>query len=473
MRRAHLRASALLIAVALAACGSEPQDLVDDLADPERREAARQELLLAKERAVEPLLAAVGDPRYEPSRQALVEILVSLMMRVEDERLPAALGDILRTDDDPAVRARVAHFAGMHRRIELADALLAALADEVGEVRHEALLAVNALEPRLSEAQQAQLDERRGAFLADPHSGVRLEALIRGERQVQELLQEAERAVLEARVAEAESLYTHTAAVHPYSQRARYREARYYYDNGQADRGLQLLREGGMLLDVPRLAQAPRIDGRLDEAAWQAAARADSFYQLSFRHSAAPPTENPATMWLGYDETSLYVGFRGVDAHPDSLVAVFTQEMAESADTYGGGPLQGTTIWKDDIIELFIDADFDHSDYAHMGINSHGVRVDEWIRRSQREMLEHVRPGEDWNDAAWRADDEVAAQVGDDHWSVEYRLAFDPERFPTPSPGAIWGFNLVRVYRGQEYSQWVRTYSGGHSPDDFGVLRFQ
>ncbi len=44
---------------------------------------------------------------------------------------------------------------------------------------------------------------------------------------------------------------------------------------------------------------------------------------------------------------------------------------------------------------------------------------------------------------------------------------------PVPRPGDIWGLNFVRVHRGTEYSQWVRTYtSGGHSPDDFGVLRF-
>jgi len=31
----------------------------------------------------------------------------------------------------------------------------------------------------------------------------------------------------------------------------------------------------------------------------------------------------------------------------------------------------------------------------------------------------------------------------------------------------------VRVFRGAEYSQWVRTYDGGHRPDDFGLLIFK
>jgi hypothetical protein len=237
--------------------------------------------------------------------------------------------------------------------------------------------------------------------------------------------------------------------------------------------GLDKLRQGGMMLDVPRLSSSPIMDGCPDDTVWSEASRADSFYQFSFRHPAALPTQNPTTMWIGYTDRYLYVAFRGQDARPDSLVANFTPDMAASADTYDGGPLQGITIWQDDMVELFLDADFDHKDYAHIGINSQGVRVDEWIRGSRQEILQNGGSPADWNDSSWRAHDEVAAFVGDDHWSIEYRLEFSGDEFPRPTPGTVWGFNLVRVFRGEEYSQWVRTYAGGHSPNDFGVLRFQ
>lgn len=470
--RTACRAPAAIALAGLLACGPSPQDLVDDLADGEAREAARQELLLAKDRAVGPLLAALDDPARAACRPVLVEVLASLMMRVDDARLPQRLAHLLRTDPDPGLRALVARAAGLHGRAELADALLDALDDGAGPVRHAALLALTGMEGRLAQAQKGRLDAHRDGLLRDPYPAVRLEGLILDERSAGEQLQQAGRAVLEARLADAESLYRQAVREHPYSRRARYRQARFHYDNGDRAQGLALLRAGGMLLDVPRLARAPVIDGRLDEAVWQTAARADSFYQLSFNHEAALPTQNPATMWVGYDDGSLYVGFRGHDEHPDSLVAKFTDAAsAERADTEQGG--LRTEIWTDDIIEIFLDADFDHRDYAHMGINSCGVRVDEWIKGSQQEIFQRGGSGADWNDAAWRADDEVAARVGQDHWSAEYRLRFGGDEFPRPRKGTVWGFNLVRVYRGQEYSQWVRTYAGGHSPDDFGVLLFQ
>jgi hypothetical protein len=31
----------------------------------------------------------------------------------------------------------------------------------------------------------------------------------------------------------------------------------------------------------------------------------------------------------------------------------------------------------------------------------------------------------------------------------------------------------VRVFRGQQYNQWVRTYGSGLQPDQFGMLVFE
>jgi len=463
------------VLVLLGACGPSIEGHVEDLDDPELRESARQELLLAKERAVEPLLEALAASSVDDgsSRGILVEVIAGLMTRVDDDRLGAALANVLRSDSAVSRRIQVAHFAAIHRRVELSEALLDALDDAEGAVRHEALLALSSMEKRLTPEQVLRLDAHWSGFQADAHPGVRLEALIRAERGVATLIAEAERAILEARLVAAESLYAVAVIENPFSRRARYREARYYYDNGDVKVGLDKLRRGGMLLDVPRLTSAPIMDGTPDDTVWGEAARADSFYQFSFSHSAALPTRNPTTMWIGYTDQALYVAFRGQDAHPDSLVANFTPDMAADADTYDGGSLQGITIWKDDMIELFLDADFDHRDYAHIGINNQGVRVDEWIRGPQQQIFQNGGSPEDWNDASWRASDEVAAAVADDGWSVEYRLEFSDDEFPRPMPGTVWGFNLVRVFRGEEYSQWVRTYSGGHSPNDFGVLRFQ
>lgn len=466
----HLRArrlcSGLVCVFLLPACGPSPEDLVERLAgDREEREAARQELLLAKDRAVEPLLAALEDADLVDARPHLVEVLASLMTRVEDPRIIEALVDHLHTDLDPRVRARIARFLGMHRRAEGIDGLLGALEDRDGEVRHQALLGLGQLKGKLSEDQQHTLQELSRTAVTDVDPGVRTEAMIQVEGFVSRWLQEASEATLKAQLTEADSLYAAALAYAPHSKRAQYRLGRFYYDNGEQNKGMRYLREFGMLLDVPRLSRAPKVDGRPDDAVWQEAAWVDSFFSLSFGHSAALPTENAAELWMGRTDEALYIGFRGHDENPDSLVVKITTQ--EEADGYGTGPVTvQRAIWTDDIIELFIDPNFDHRTYAHVGINSIGIVADQWITTGQ------FGP-EDWNRPEWRPDAQVATHVGEDHWSLEYRLGFSEGDFPSPTPGTIWGFNMVRVYRGQEYSQWVRTYSGGHSPDDFGMLVFR
>ena len=41
-----------------------------------------------------------------------------------------------------------------------------------------------------------------------------------------------------------------------------------------------------------------------------------------------------------------------------------------------------------------------------------------------------------------------------------------------PAPGQMWGANFIRVYRGKEFVQWVRTSRNAMQPDQFGVLLF-
>ncbi len=116
--RGRRRALLLLLqAMALKACGPNLDDLVERLEDPEERESARQELLLATDRAVAPLLAALEDPSRGAARPHLVGVLLSLMTRVEDGRILPRLEHHLLTDGDPEVRARIAGGLGLHKGI--------------------------------------------------------------------------------------------------------------------------------------------------------------------------------------------------------------------------------------------------------------------------------------------------------------------------------------------------------------------
>ena len=442
----------LLQALSLAACGPSLDDLVEQLEDPEQRESARQELLLATDRAVTPLLAALEDPARDAARPHLVDVLLSLMTRVGDGRIVSRLEQHLLTDGDPEVRARIARGLGVQGRVEAAGALVQALETErAAAVLQELLAALNRLDG-LDEDLRRRAHAAALRLATSTHTGTRMEARIRLAGVVDEFLEEARKAELGADLALALDLYRQAVAAFPGSRRANYRLGRHLFDNGRVDQGLERLRRHGMLLDVPRFPSAPRIDGRLDEPLWAAAARADTFYQFSNRHNAAMASDLRTQLLVGYTSEALFIGFRGFDAHPDSIVV--------------GDHGHDGAIWRDDMVELFIDANLDRMNYVHTGVNSMGVVSDRYLVKSDRSVRDEER--------AWDADGEAAAHVGEDLWSLEYRLDFGQPQFPRPKPGTVWGFNFIRTFRGREYTQWVRTFgSDAHNPDDFGLLLFR
>ncbi len=455
MRPAEFPTSKLLFlftAVIGLSCGPSVEKHIADLAhNGERRAGARQALLLAKDRSVGPLLQALEKAQDSAFRLELVEVMVGLMTRVDNERLGQTLLHRLQSDPAAPVRARIARYMGLYEQKGAIEALFTALDDGDGEVRHQAILALGSLEGALPEEQKTHLQKRARDLLQDPHPDVQLEAMIRVENFVSAWIQQAQEAELKAQMAQAESLYAKATAYAPVSRRALYRTGRFYFDKGERQRGLDLLRRHNMALDVPRLARPPALDGRLDDDAWQGAAHTDSFYLYLHQHHASPLAPLRSELFLGYTNRALYIGFRGHD-HPDSLV-IIKQEFDSRANPKD---------WYDDHIEIFVDANFDHQTYAHITVDPKGVVNDKMMRGQSGNQFK-----------SWNADGTAAAHIGDHSWSVEYELRFGQKELPAPAPGAVWSFNINRCYRGSGYCQWTRTIGNTHAPNDFGLLIFQ
>lgn len=435
---------------AITACGPSLQDSVEDLgsADPTIRETARQELILAKEHAVLPLLAALADNQLNTSKPLLVEVLGGLSRRIDDQRIIEAFYERLRVEPDSLTRAAIARQLGSMGKKTNIEPLLRASLDLAGTVRYQALLALGQLEEKMSPVQKETLQHRAQELASDAHLDTRMEAMIRVESFVGSWLEDARNLALKAQLAAAESLYHQALDYAPTSQRGNYRLARFYLDNNEPEKGLEMLSKHGMLIHVPVFTNPPEIDGYLDDSIWQSAAQVDSFFIYSSLHFAAIPSKQRTEILIGYDTAALYIGFRGHDAHPDSLVVKTHEQDGE--------------IWYEDILELFIDPHFDHRSYIHLGINSLGTFTDAALDRSA-----------DKKGITWNSDVIIGAQVDATYWSLELAIPFGTNTFPQPQSTDHWGINFVRVFRGAEYSQWVRTYSGGHSPDDFGLLIFQ
>jgi hypothetical protein len=394
-----MRLPILLLGFFLSSCSNSIEDHIETLAsDPEHRESARQELLLARDQSVGPLLEALENPAYVEARSELVGSLLSLLLRIDDARIHQALSRHLINDPNPKVRARIARGFGLQRRVEGLNGLVHALQkDDNDEVRYQALLALGTLDNRLSQEQKRRVDDHARKLIDDPNPETRMEALIRIERALQVWLDEARHSELKAQLATAESLYAKTLSYFPQSKRGNYRLARFYYDNGRIQEGLQRLRQHGMLLDVPRFSQPPVIDGRLDDEVWSQAAEADTFYQLSFEHVAAVVSPLKSRLYLGYTDEALYIGFYGYDEKPEDLMV-----SAKNFDD---------NVWWEDVIEIFMDANFDHVSYAQVGITSVPVVADKWYPDGFSATV---------GNTDWSAGFEVATHVGQDYWSIEY-----------------------------------------------------
>ena len=438
----------IFVGLIFLSCGPVVEDHIDELGrSGEKRDAAIQELLLKPKRAVGPLLKALEKPHYSSGHPDIAEVLVSLMLRVDDPRLVAALGKHLTSHPNSKVRARIANRMGLLKRTELLDVLMKAVRDTVPEVSHEAFKALNILEKKLTDTQHQVLEETAKELARSPHEGVRLEAMLCLEEKVDEMLGKATQLVTKAQLSEAEELYEKTLAYAPQSWKARYHHARFYLDNEQVERGLDLMRQLGAVLDVSLLANPPEIDGRLDDDAWKEAGQT-LLHFLGYRGGVFP-ADMDARVYIGYTVEALYIGVYNYDATPDSLRAERTQ--------------RDDMVWTEDSVEIFLDANQDRRSYVQFVISGIGTIFDAVHENGLRSQ-----------DASWTGDLKVGTHVGEDFWSLECQILFDQEWVSKPRVGDVWGVNFCRDFRDRSHStQWVYTYGNYHQPDGFGFLIFK
>src|SRR5215216_6135367 len=64
-------------------------------------------------------------------------------------------------------------------------------------------------------------------------------------------------------------------------------------------------------LQLTRLEKPPVIDGKLDDDVWQKATVLKDFYQTNPGDNTPP--SYPTEVFIGYDATNLYIGFRAKD----------------------------------------------------------------------------------------------------------------------------------------------------------------
>lgn len=186
---------------------------------------------------------------------------------------------------------------------------------------------------------------------------------------------------------------------------------------------------------VYRTAEPLRIDGRLDEEAWNRTGWLDPFVHIA--GEAAEPEEYRTRVKLLWDDNYLYVG------------AELTEEHIWGTMTERDSPLH-----RNNAFEIFIDPDGDSHNYIEFQVNALGTIMDLFLTKPYRDG---GRTLSDWN----FLDHQVAVSVdgeinrpqpgGDEKWTVEIALPLHAiqEAAPgrVPSPGDQWRIQFARAQR--------------------------
>ncbi|MBE6357073.1 MAG: hypothetical protein E7058_08190 [Lentisphaerae bacterium] len=155
---------------------------------------------------------------------------------------------------------------------------------------------------------------------------------------------------------------------------------------------------------------APVIDGKLDDAIWQNAAKVPPFFS---RKKVAAPADPQTEVKMFYNAEALFIGAKLYEPDMKNLVARFDQN--------------DLGIYNDDCLEFLLDTGGEKN-YFHFAINALGSVFDARAGKSV------------WNAQGMK----VKSFRGQDFWSLEIMLPFSAFRTPTPEPGEYFGIRLAR-----------------------------
>jgi len=180
-----------------------------------------------------------------------------------------------------------------------------------------------------------------------------------------------------------------------------------------------------------------RVDGRLDEPAWDLAPEVTDFTQLD-PDEGASGTERTVVRIL-YDDEAIYFGVRLHDRHPITTRLGRRDMPTERSDWFA----------------VVLDSYHDHRTAFSFSVNPSGVRRDQ------------SRAGES-DDASWDPVWDVATSIDEQGWTAEFRIPFSQLRFGGQDE-QLWGLQLERVIsRNEELAVWSFT----PKREPAGIARF-
>lgn len=199
---------------------------------------------------------------------------------------------------------------------------------------------------------------------------------------------------------------------------------------------------------VPHIAHAirverpPRLDGMLNDPAWQAAEPIANFLQRE-PYEGQQPTEK-TTVRILYTRRAVYFGIECFDSEPKKIVATeLRRDVSQDLDDY---------------FEIAIDSTHSLRNAYVFQINPLGTQRDGVITDEHRVQGGDFDPG--W-DGVWESEARVTA-VG---WTATVEIPFTTLNFMT-SQDVVWGINFKRfIRRKNEEDLWAGW------PRIFGIVK--
>jgi predicted metalloprotease with PDZ domain len=225
-----------------------------------------------------------------------------------------------------------------------------------------------------------------------------------------------------------------------------------------------------------RATEPIRIDGQLDDRAWQAAPWTEEFVDIEGEVRPRPRFRTRAKML--WDPEYFYVG-----------------AMLEEPHVWGMLKDHDSVIFHDNDFEIFIDPDGDNHEYFELEINALNTEWDLFLNRPYRDG---GSARNEWEIPGLKTAVHVRGTINkatdkDEGWSVEFAipwkvLAEHAHRPAPPRPGDQWRVNFSRVewrhevvdarYRkvpGSREDNWVWSPQGAidmHRPERWGYVQF-
>jgi hypothetical protein len=219
-------------------------------------------------------------------------------------------------------------------------------------------------------------------------------------------------------------------------------------------------------IKAARLAEAPVIDGRLDDATWNSAARVSTFVQQAPIEGA--PASQQTVVQIGYDSDRLYFAFHARYTDP----ALIRANRADRDQTEN-----------DDKITITFDPFLDQQLGYSFSVNGYGVQGDSVLKGNTGPGGGGGAAGAggggggggaaavsgSLGDLAWNVLFASAGQLVEDGWTAEMAIPLKSLRYPARGAGEShrWGFQIEReIQANNEIVHWAPV-----SNDVVGYLR--